>query len=150
MAIIAKGRDFELCPPGLHHAVIKEIKQFEHESWGDRVRFTFETDKIGKEGQPLSVFSEASLSLSPKAKLSGIVENILGREITSVERKNGFDIEPMLGMKCMVNVKIRVSKAGNEYSYVENVITDNGNQQQPTPATVEADNEAGEEESANE
>lgn len=50
MPIIAKGKEFELCPAGLHPATVAEIIPFEHESWGERIKFTFETDKIGKEG----------------------------------------------------------------------------------------------------
>jgi hypothetical protein len=142
MPIIAKGKEFEVCPAGLHHAKIADITQFTHENWGERVKFTFETDQIGKEGQNLSVFHEASLHLSPKAKLSGIVESILGRSVTPEERKNGFNVEKLLGKKCQVNVKHRFSQTGNEYAYVDAIITNGNHQEQPTPATVEEDNEA--------
>ena len=148
MPIIVKGKEFELCPAGLHQAIVREVTPFEHESWGKRVKFTFETDKIGQEGQPLCVFHEASLNLSPKAKLSGIVESIIGRPITPDERKNGFDIEALVDMNCQINVKHRFSQTGNEYAYVDAIIMDNGNQQTMPPATVEADNEASEEEAA--
>ncbi len=145
MPIIVKGKEFENCPPGLHRATVREIIPFEHESWGERVKITFETDKIGKEGQPLCVFHEASLNLSPKAKLSGIVESIIGKPITPDERKNGFDLEALVGLNCQINVKHKFSQTGNEYAYVDAILQDNGNhQQQPSTATVEADNEADE------
>lgn len=148
MPIIVKGKEFENCPIGLHRAVVREITPFEHESWGNRIKFTFETDKIGKEGQPLCVFHEASLNLSPKAKLSGIVESIIGRSITLDERKKGFDIESLVGLTCQINVKHRFSQTGNEYAYIDAILTDNGNQQTMPPATVEADNEESEAEAA--
>lgn len=145
MAIIAKGREFELCPAGLHQAQVKEITQFTHEAWGERVKFTFETDVVSKEGDNLIVFNEASLSLSPKSKLNGIIESILGRQIALDERKNGFDVLSLLGMPCQISVKHRVSQSGNTYAYVDAIITDNGShEQQPMPATVESSNEAGE------
>ena len=144
MPIIAKGREFELCPIGLHPARVKDITQFTHKEWGERVKFVFETDKIGKEGQNLSVFHEASLSLSPKAKLSGIVESILERSVTPEERKNGFKVEKLLGEKCQVNVKHRFSQtSGNEYAYIDAIITNGNRQEQLMPATVEEGNEAG-------
>lgn len=145
MAIIARGREFELCPVGLHRAQVKEITQFTHDAWGERVKFTFETDVIGEEGDNLIVFNEASLKLSPISKLTSIVEGILGCPVTPEERKNGFDVLSLLGKTCKISVKHKFSQAGNEYAFVDAVITDNGNkQQQPTPATVEDDNEAGE------
>lgn len=142
MPVIAKGKEFELCPAGLYPATVVKVTPFEHESWGERVRFTFETDQIGKEGQTLSVFHEASLNLSPKAKLSGIVEDLLGRPITPEERKNGFDIDSLVGITCQVNVKHRFSQTGNEYALVDAVITGNGNgQQSPTSTTAEDHND---------
>ena len=131
MAIIAKG--FEQCPVGLHPAKVKAIESFTHDAWGERVKFTFETDKVGKEGQTLSVFHEASLNLSSKAKLSGIIESITGRLITPDERKEGFNVETLIGMTCEINVKHKLSQAGNEYAYVDAILTDNGNHQQTTP-----------------
>jgi hypothetical protein len=122
--IIARGKEFELCPIGLHQATVRDIAQITHKDWGERVKVIFETDKLGKEGQPLSVFHEASLSLSPKAKLTSIIENILGRSITPNERKNGFDLETLRGMSCRVNVKHRVSQTGSEYAFVDSVIGD--------------------------
>jgi hypothetical protein len=142
MPIIVKGKEFELCPAGLHHAKVREISQFRHKEWGERVKFTFETDKIGKEGQNLSVFHEASLSLSPKAKLTSIVEGVIGRPITPEERKQGFDLEELVGMSCLVNVKHKFSQAGNEYAVIDTVITNGNHQQQPSSATVEDDNGA--------
>jgi hypothetical protein len=148
MPIIAKGREFELCPVGLHRAQVKEITQLTHDAWGKRVKFTFETNVIGEEGDKLIVFNEASLKLSPKSKLNGIIESILGRPITPDERRSGFDVLSLLGKICQVSVKHRVSQSGNTYAYVDAIITDNGNQQTMPPATVEADNEASEEEAA--
>ena len=135
MPIIAKGKEFEQCPAGLHSAKVKAIEQFTHDAWGERVKFTFETDKIGKEGQHLSVFHEASLNLSPKAKLSGIIESITGRLITPDERKEGFNVESLLSKSCKINVKHRLSQAGDEYAYVDALIS-NGNDFQQHAETV--------------
>jgi len=145
MPIIVKGKEFELCPAGLHHAKVREITQFTHQEWGERVKFTFETDKIGKEGQNLSVFHEASLSLSPKAKLRGIVEGLIGRPITPDEYKQGIDLEKLVGVNCLVNVKHQFSKTGNEYAFIDAVIANGNRQQQPSPANVEEEREADEE-----
>lgn len=143
MPIIAKGREFELCPVGLHRAKVKEITQLTHDAWGQRVKLVFETNVVGEEGENLIVFNEASLKLSPKSKLTSIVEGILGRPVTPDERKNGFDVLSLLGKTCKVSVKHKFSQAGNEYAYVDAIIPDNGNhQQQPAPATVEAGEEA--------
>jgi len=123
MAIIAKGKKFELLPAGLHMAFVKSIEDFEHASWGERVKFTLETALTGSEGQNLSCFYECSLSLSPLSKLSGFVETLLGREISQEERDNGFDLENLLNLPCQINVKHRTSQAtGNNYSYVDSVI----------------------------
>ena len=143
MPIIAKGKEFEQCPAGLHSAKVKAIESFTHDAWGDRVKFIFETDVVGKEEQNLSVFHEASLNLSPKAKLSGIIESILGRPITPDERKNGFDVESLLGMNCQISVKHRLAQTGNEYAFVDAIIPKGNHQQQPTPVSVEGHNEAG-------
>ena len=125
---------------------ITDIQEFEHESWGDRICFTFETDKLGKEGQPLSVFHETSPSLAPQAKLRAVIENVLNREITPQEYKDGFDVETLMGLHCQVFVKMRVSKAGKEYSIVESIIPSNGNEKPQdvkaasnVPATEEED-----------
>jgi len=134
MPIYAKGRKFENVTPGLHAAAVKNVELFVHESWGERVRITFETALLGAEGQNLSVFHEASLNLSPLSKLSGIAESLLGRQMTEAERENGFDVESLIGIGCEIVVKQRTSeKTGNAYSVVDAIIKE-GTQQTETPS----------------
>lgn len=71
------------------------------------------TFKEGDEPKPFVITQEYTLSMGEKANLRKIIEGVLGKSFTNDEA-NHFDVESLLGQACLINIKHKVSKAGNE------------------------------------
>src|SRR3990167_7229745 len=118
---------FVLAPAGTHMArcyyflhigtnldqYMGEPKEF------NKIRLTFELPeetKVFKEErgpEPIVISQEYTLSLGEKANLRKLVEGILGKTLTENEADT-FDLESLVGEPCLLTIKHKTSKAGNE------------------------------------
>ena len=76
-----------------------------------------ETNETVKVKKPFAISQEYTLSLGSKAKLRPVVEGIIGTGLTDKEA-DVFDLSQIMGMTCMVDVRHKMSKSGNEYAFV--------------------------------
>lgn len=85
----------------------------------NKMNITFElvdkltTFKDGEDAKPFVVSQDYTLSLGDKSNLKKIVEGIIGRTLETKE-KDTFDVESLLNKECLVTIKHKTSKAGNE------------------------------------
>ena len=140
MAIIASnngGTSFEPIPSGsyaarcfsmVHMGTIEEtilgtVKKL------NKVRITWELPtelKVFKEEngeQPHVISKEFTLSLHEKATLRNFLKNWRGKDFTEEEAKS-FDIEKLVGARCMLNITHKQSKDGTKtYAEIGSVST---------------------------
>jgi len=135
MAIVAKkGAQRELIPPGTYPARCIKVMHFGNvpgEYLGkkqikDEVRFTWELPtelrvfEEEKGEQPLSISKDYTLSLGEKANLRRDLESWRGKQFTDDELE-GFDILSVMSVPCMLNVIHKMSKAGNQYTFIASI-----------------------------
>ena len=138
MPLVAKsagdGFNFELIPAGNHVArcyMVCDLGEHEQEYQGQKsikrkVRLAFECpDELmsegDNEGRPFSVSKEYTLSLHEKAALYKDLVGWRGKPFTP-EELDGFDLENLAGVPCMVNVVHKTSAAtGNTYPSITSI-----------------------------
>ena len=130
--------------------ILTEISKFTNQ-WGEQLRWTFELEgeeytwksKDGKSGQ-FKVSGSSSKACSPKSKLYKWYSKLMGKEPIEGET---ISLKNILGMKCMVMIKINhgKDKEGNSKDYynVDKVKVNGGVTSNPAvapigPATVKA------------
>ena len=102
----------------LHLGTIQEEYMGEMKEM-NKVDFMFElvdelhTFKEGDEPKPFVISKELTLSMGEKANLRKLIEGITGKSMVQGEA-DGFDIESLLNKPCLITVKYKTSKAGNE------------------------------------
>lgn len=129
------GGDFQIAPAGQFAAICcKVIDLGSHRSDVydkdiHKVRLTWELhgeNQVGSgvgnmdDGKPFLVDGEYTLSLSDMGRLRPMLESWRGRPFTE-EELEGFDLEKLLGVPCMVTVQHEVSKKGKTYAAVKSV-----------------------------
>lgn len=88
-----------------------------------KIRFTFEFPeelhvfKEGDDAKPLVHSEEYTLSMGSKSNLRPVVEGIIGTSLMD-EEAYGFNLESLIGLCCLVSMKHKVSKKGNNYAYI--------------------------------
>lgn len=84
----------------------------------NKIRLSFELPlktKIWKEGEPAkptTVHKEYTFSMAEKANLRKLVEGMIGTTLVDTEAY-AFDIESLVGMECLLNLKHKTSVSGN-------------------------------------
>ena len=68
-----------------------------------------------------AVYKDYTLSLNEKANLRKDLEGWRGVAFKQEELEDGFDIEKLIGVPCLVNVIHKVSKTGNTYAFVAGI-----------------------------
>lgn len=132
-------REYTITPAGNHLARVYSIidigtvpEEFQGEiKYMPKVRIGFElpnemhefeyTDKeTGKEvkvSKPFAISQEYTMSLGNKAKLRPVVEGIIGATLKDEEAAI-FDLNDIMGSTCMLDVRHKVSKSGNNYAII--------------------------------
>jgi hypothetical protein len=143
MSLRIQKSTFEKHPEGFFEAKVVSIEQEESE-YGPRIKMILETDQIGENGQNLNIWHYCSEKLSKKSKLAQTVTGILGCKFDELD--DDFDLEILLGKRTKIIVKHADSQStGNQFAKIESFLPVNGSgQQQSTTATVEAGEEAAE------
>ena len=123
MSLVVTRPKRELAPEGVHRAYVAQIEAVDHEEYGPRIQFSFDLKDLHQEdGEPIRVFRSCSAKLTPKAALTGVVQDVLGRPLSKEEAEDGFDLEGLVGYPVQIVVKHKMSTTGNAYCVVETII----------------------------
>lgn len=131
MPIIAKrtsSNEFVPAPSGAHAAVcvdvvdlgILEVNYGGKTKKQHKIRVVWQISENMGDGKPFIVQKRYTLSLHEKAGLTKDLESWRGRSFTE-EEANGFDVETIIGVPCMVNV-IQQQKEGSTYANITAVM----------------------------
>lgn len=135
MAILAKnngGGDFELTPAGNQQAVCVFVEDIgTHEgSWQGKPIMRHQIvlcwelaeamTKGENAGKPFMVSKFYTLSLSDRATLRKDLESWRGKAFTEDDLKNGFDVEKLKGVNCLLNI-VHEEKNGNTRARVASI-----------------------------
>lgn len=127
MPIIAtkgSGTNFAPAPDGAHSAVCVDVVDLgnldvtynKKTKSQHKIKIVWQIDEDRDDGKPHQVSQRYTLSLHEKAKLRADLESWRGKPFTDAELE-GFDVENVIGVACMVNVVHNLS-AGNVYANV--------------------------------
>lgn len=105
---------------GTYKAVLSGVKQFAN-TYGPRVGFEFTVTSGDFEGE--KVMRSTAPQLTKQSKLAEVIEGMLGRDLTSKEIAEGFDLEELVNKECNILVIQSKSKTGALYANVEQVFT---------------------------
>jgi hypothetical protein len=119
--------DFQPAPAGAHLAQcvgIVDTGTRETEFGGKRqLRVTFVLpQETMTNGRPFTVGRTLSKSYHRKATLRGFIDTLLGRSLSEVEMRDGFDARALLGKVCMVQIVHNVKEDGVVYANIDNVM----------------------------
>ena len=116
MAIVATassgdGTTFEPAPAGVHAATCVDVVDLGivDVTWKGvtkqqhKVRVAWQIAENREDGKPFMVFRRYTLSLHEKAALRKDLESWRGQAFTAEESRS-FDVEPMIGRGCLLNV----------------------------------------------
>lgn len=123
--------NFTPAPQGTHMARCYQLLQIgtiPEEYMGEmkelpKIRLMFELPeetKVFKEGdepKPIVISQEYTLSMGQKANLRKLIEGMIGTTLSDGEA-SAFDVESLIGMPCLLNIKHNTSKKGTIYSVI--------------------------------
>lgn len=126
MPLLAKdeGANFEKPHTGMHDAVLVFVTDIgthvEKTKWGDKamhkVVFCWEIEQLISEGEyagkPFMKSKQYTFTLFEKGNLSKDLESWFAKKISDETRKNGFDLETLVGRRCSLNL---VESADGKY-----------------------------------
>lgn len=128
------GGDFEVAPAGNHIAICNAIVDLglqpgsgmypdpKHQVY---LRFELPTEQTTyqKDGQtitgPMSIGRSFTASMSEKANLRKLIESWFGKRFPTDEAAADFDLQALLGRKCLLNVT-HADKGGKKYANINN------------------------------
>ena len=128
MPIIAKstggGTDFVPCPQGVWNAVccdvvdlgVLEVSFGGNKKKQHKIYISWQVEEVMENNKPFLATKRYTLSLHEKAALRKDLESWRGRPFTD-EELEGFDIEKLIGIPCMLNV-VENRKDGKVYGNV--------------------------------
>lgn len=119
MPIIVHESKPRYLPTGMHSVTVKNIEETEDLNDPQRTKLMVELEAIEEidGGHPTARFWTSPV-LHPKGRLKPFAEAVLGRPLTDVERREGFDVTDLIGKTVCVVVKEAVSKAGKTFAKV--------------------------------
>lgn len=134
----ASGKDFAICPAGIHDAICAFVVDMSYEysemynNWSHKIQVCWEINEPMSDGKPFMLSKRYSLTLGKKALLKKDLEGWRGRNFTEEELK-GFDVEKLIGKQCQLQV-IHNEKGGKTYANIQTVLPKGKNS--PTLAVV--------------
>ena len=125
------GNDYPLIEAGVHHGIC-----YRYYDLGTQYMQTFETSarkvmlvwelpeqriEIEGKNKPMAISKEYTLSLHKKANLRSDLESWRGKGFTEKELE-GFDIDNLLGVNCMLNIIHKPNAEGRNYARVASIM----------------------------
>ena len=125
------GDDYPIIEAGVHHGIC-----YRYYDLGTQYMQTFETSarkvmlvwelpeqRIEIEGKdkPMAISKEYTLSLHKKANLRADLESWRGKGFTEKELE-GFEIDNLLGVNCMVNIIHKPNAEGRNYARIASIM----------------------------
>jgi hypothetical protein len=118
MALIAKNDapNFEKPAPGMHDAIcvfVVDIGTHIYQTqWGEKeqhkIVFCWEIEEKIQNGEyagkPFMMSQRYTFTLFAKGNLSKMLESWFAKKISDEVRKNGFDLEKLIGRRCTLNL----------------------------------------------
>lgn len=131
MPIVAtrgSGETFTPAPAGVHAAVCCDVVDLGmlkvqwqgKEKEQHKILISWQINEDRDDGKPYLVSKRYTLSLFDRAALRQDLENWRGRPFNDNEA-DGFDVEVLIGVPCMLNVQHRVSN-GKTYANVTSIM----------------------------
>lgn len=119
MGIIVHESKSRYLPSGMHSVKVNNIEETEDLNDPERTKLVVELESIEEVdgGRPTARFWTSPV-LHPKGRLKPFAEAVLGRPLSDVERREGFDVTDLIGKTVCVVVKEAVSKAGKTFAKV--------------------------------
>lgn len=120
----AKGttEEYELPPAGVTPAVCCDVVDLglQETPWGPKpkVRLIWQIPEPDSKGRRHTAAKLYTLSLHEKANLSKDLESWRGRKFTEQERKDGFELENIVGVSCLLNIQHNVRSDGKEFANI--------------------------------
>ncbi len=105
-------------PDGAYRAMLTNVIAFTN-AYGERLGFEFTLQDYVVDGK--KVMYSTNPVLTAKGKLAGVLEGMLGRELTQAEISKGYDVALLIGSECNVLVLSSKRKNGATYSNVERI-----------------------------
>jgi hypothetical protein len=130
MAYFIKTKKRELVPEGSHIARCYAFIELGTiiEKFGTHLKLRFEFEIPGemrvfdeaKGEQPMVIGIEYNAVMNKKSSLYGMIAGWLGKIFTDKE-PGEFDTTELVGLSCLLNVKHRISEAGNDYAVIDSI-----------------------------
>lgn len=129
MSLLIKGGDSDrqLPKPGLHNAICCDAYDAgaDDTPWGvkQKVALAFELDEIHPEfNNPHRVTKRYTMSLHEKSNLSSDLESWFGRSISPEKRKEGIDLETLVGRPCQLVIVHNTDNQGRDWANISTII----------------------------
>lgn len=138
----SEGGSYEIPEAGAYPAVLVGLvglgtqeETFEGETKSsEKILLVWElVSEFDSEGNPFLLGQTYTWSFNPKAKLRPLVEGMVGRPLQDREE---FDLGPLVGRPCTLNVARGATKAGKEYAKVAGASKPMKGLATPEPATT--------------
>jgi hypothetical protein len=105
-------------PDGEYRARLVAVAPFSN-AHGERMGFSFEIDSGPHSG--IVLMQSAARSSSPVGRLAALLRDLLGREPTPAELRDGPGLE-QIGLTCRIIAREGRRRSGTKYSAVERVM----------------------------
>lgn len=138
----SEGGNYEIPEAGPYPAVLVGLiglgtqeETFEGETKSsEKILLAWElVSEFDSNGSPFILGQSYTWSLSPKAKLRPVVEGMIGRTLQDREE---FDLESLVGKPCTLNVTHGMTKAGKEYAKIGGASKPMKGMATPEPSTT--------------
>ena len=114
--------EYELHPEGVHPAVCCDVVELglQDTPWGpkQKLRLIWQSTELDSKGKRHTAAKLYTLSLHKKANLSLDLESWRGRKFEEVDRKEGFEIDDVIGANCLINIQHNAASEGRVYANV--------------------------------
>lgn len=123
MAYIVKASSASYLPTGMHGVTVKNIEEVENIVDPGKIQLKIELESIDADTAGLLATFWTSPLLHPKGKLLPFAEAALARPLTDAEKRDGFDVETLVGRRLIVLVKDAISKTGKPFAKISDFMS---------------------------
>jgi len=111
-ASAGENKTYTPAPSGTHQAVCVDVidiglkpNMFREGAMQHKIDIAWQLPELRDDGKRHVVFKRYTLSLNDKATLRHDLESWRGKQFTAEELENGFDMDKLYGVNCLVGIK---------------------------------------------